>query len=134
MAKRTALDRLDGAISKILADYAEEIEENVGEIVDQVAATGAKALTQKSRETFPDGTGEYAKGWTVEKNGKKHRLLNEPSVIYNEHYSLPHLLEHGHVTRNGTGRTFDETPPHEHIAPVENDLAETFEREVLQKL
>lgn len=134
MAKKTALDGMASAISNMLEEYGSEIEENLGEIADQMAATGARALKQKSREAFPTGTGEYAKGWKAEKNGKKHRLLKKPSVIYNEHYSLPHLLEHGHVTRNGTGRIFPETPPREHIAPVEENLAETFEREVLNKL
>ena len=38
------------------------------------------------------------------------------------------------VTRNGKGRTFPRTPAHEHIAPVADELAEAFEREVLSKL
>jgi len=60
--------------------------------------------------------------------------LSTTVTIYNDHPALPHLLEYGHVTRNGTGRTYAPTPAHAHIAPVEKELVETFEREVVAKL
>ena len=134
MARKTPVDKLADAISDILEEYGEEVTENVGEIADQMAVKGAQALRRKSKEAFPRGTWEYAEGWNAEKNGKKHRLLKEPSVIYNDLYSLPHLLEHGHVIRNGTGRVYGKVPGREHIKPVADALAEAFEREVVSKL
>jgi hypothetical protein len=55
-------------------------------------------------------------------------------IIYNEHPGLPHLLEYGHVSRNGTGRTYGEVPGHEHIQPVEEEMVRDFERKVVEAL
>ncbi|MBR7187094.1 MAG: hypothetical protein IKD53_00915 [Clostridia bacterium] len=129
MARKLALDKLNEAIAGILNEYAGEIAGNVGEIAAQMGQKGAQALRQKSRETV-DGS-EYAKGW---KSQTETGRTGTTAIIYNDHPGLPHLLEYGHVTRNGTGRTFPRTPAHEHIAPVADELTETFEREVLSRL
>ncbi len=136
MARKLALDKLNEAIAGILNEYAGEIAGNVGEIAAQMGQKGAQALRQKSREVFPVDkrrsiTGEYAKGWTYKTEQTR---TGTTDTIYNTHPALPHLLEYGHVTRNGTGRTFPRTPAHEHIAPVADELTETFEREVLSRL
>ena len=133
MARKTAMDKLTADIIAILNKYEDDVTSNVMEIADALAKKGAKALRAKSRETF-NGTGEYAKGWKVETTGKQHRQLTWSSVIYNEHPGMPHLLEHGHVSRNGTKRTFGRVPGYEHIKPVADELVETFEREVVSKL
>ena len=131
MPRKTPIDKLADAISDILEEYAGEIEDNVEEIVEQLGKKGAQAMRAKSREAFPRGTGEYAKGWKSQVNRER---LHTTAVIYNDHPALPHLLEYGHVTRNGTGRVFPDTPAHEHIAPVAEELGNTFEREVLNRL
>lgn len=128
MAK-TAISKLDDAITKILSEYAGRVDENVSEIAADMGRKGAQALKQKSRETV-NGS-EYAKGW---KSQTETSRTGTTAIIYNDHPGLPHLLEYGHVTRNGTGRTFPRTPAHEHIAPVADELTEAFEREVLAKL
>lgn len=129
MAK-TPIDKLNEAISKMLSEYEGQIAGNLGEIVENMGKKGAQALKQKSRESV-NGSGEYAKGW---KSQTTQGRTGATAVIYNDHPGLPHLLEYGHVTRNGTGRTFPRTPAHEHIAPVADEIAETFEKEVLAKL
>lgn len=134
MAAKTPIDKLSDAISEILEEYADDVGTHVSEISEQMARKGVKALRAKSKETFPKGTGEYAKRWKVETEGKKHRQLYWSSIIYNEWAGMPHLLEHGHVIRNGTGRVYGEVRGREHIAPVEEELVEAFEREVVEKL
>ena len=131
MARKTAIDKLTDAISGILEEYAEEIDKNVGEIAEQMGKKGAQALKSKSRETFPKGAGEYAKGWKSQVNRGR---LYTTATIYNDHYSMSHLLENGHVIRNGTGRVYGEVRGHEHIAPIADEIVETFEREVVGKL
>ena len=136
MARLTAMDKLADAISGILEEYAEDVDENVGEIAVEMGKQGAKALRAKSRETFPvegrkKASGDYARGWKSQANRGR---LTTTATIYNDHYSLPHLLEHGHVIRNGTGRVYGEAPGHEHIAPVADEVVKTFEREVLNRL
>lgn len=121
---------MEKAAKRILKGYGEDVKRNVDAITKRMGQAGARALRKKSGEVLK-GTGEYAKGWTY-----AHRQTRRYSktTVFNDHYSLPHLLEHGHVTRNGTGRTYGETPGHEHIRPVAEDMVNTFEKEVIDKL
>ena len=124
MAKAVGLDGLAEALTEILEEYQTEVERGVRECVQRVAKAGVKAL----KETSPRQTGEYAAGWTSEvKEGR----LGATATIYNKDKpGLVHLLEHGHVTRNGTGRTFSRTPAHIHVAPVEDEIAREFEKQI----
>ena len=55
--------------------------------------------------------------------------------IYNaDQPGLTHLLENGHVSRNGTGRTFDPVKAYPHIAPVQKILGEQLEKKLKVKL
>jgi len=131
MAARTPIDKLASAISDILEEYGDEITDNVGEIAEAMGKKGVQALRQESKSKLKTHTGEYARGWKMQVDKGR---LSTTVTLYNDHYSLPHLLENGHVIRNGTGRTYGEVPGREHIAPVNEELVETFEREVVSKL
>lgn len=131
MAGKTPIDKLTRAINGILSEYADEIDDNVGEIAEAMGKQGVQALRQESKSKLKTHTGEYARGWKTQVDKGR---LNTTVTIFNEHYGLPHLLEHGHVSRNGTGREYGEVPGREHIAPVADELVETFEREVMAKL
>lgn len=129
MAKsKSPIDKLKADIAKILAEYEGEITESMQEVTAKVAKKGAQALQRESKEKF-GGTGQYAKGWKVETNGKAHRQLSWTSIIYNETPGLPHLLENGHAKRGG-GRV--EGRPH--IEPVEQEIINEYETEVLNNL
>lgn len=132
----TAVENLNAAIKKILTEYADNLDANIGTIAVEMGQKGAQALRAKSRETFPvDRTrktsGKYASGWTY--TSEKTRM-STVVTIYNKYPSLPHLLEFGHVTRNGTNRTFPKTPAHEHIKPVVDEIIPAFEKEVQGKI
>lgn len=126
MARKVPIDRLTEACSKILAEYGENVQENVADIVKALSKEGAKTVKANARADF-GGTGKYASGWKSRfDNGR----LSAQGIIYNEKVpGLPHLLEHGHANRGG-GRT----PGTVHIAPVEEELVKQFEREVKSKL
>ena len=133
---RKPVDKLNQAIRRILAEYAEDVNHDVEAVAVRMGQRGAAALREKSAQTFPVNknrriSGKYAKGWTSSKEGSR---LGTVVTIYNKVPGLPHLLEYGHVSRNGTGRTFGRVPGHEHIQPVAEELETTFEREVLNKL
>lgn len=130
MVKNTAIEKMSEAVSGILTEYAEDIQGSLDAITKRMGAEGAKALRRKSREAFPGGSGEYAKGWKYEFRKTRREAK---TTIYNEHYSLPHLLENPHAIRNRVG-SYGETPGRPHIRPVAEELVETYEREVVAKL
>ena len=131
MSRKTPLLQLSDAISKILDEYADDIGNNVSEVVEQLGKKGAQALKKESRQQFPKGSGKYARGWKSQVD--KGRLFTT-SVIYNDIAGLPHLLEYGHVIRNGTDRVYGEVAGREYIKPIADKLVETFEQEVMEKL
>lgn len=126
-AKKTPADRLRAEITKILDDYGHNVADNIDAAVKKVARSGAKALRSESRVKFPNGTGEYSKGWKSSVDTKKRTTQG---TIYNEDLpGLPHLLEHGHANRGG-GRT----PGRVHIKPIEQEIIKSFEKEVRVEL
>ena len=125
MAKRKRISPIDlsNAIESLLSEYGEQVYNVVQvELVD-VSNEAVKRL--KGVNKFADGrnpSGKYSADWTAETVNTG--ILQSKRVVYNDkHYRLTHLLEKGHVTRNGTGRTFPRTPAYPHIAPV-NDWAQ----------
>ena len=135
MSNKTPVDKFNKAIQSILAGYAKDVNHDVETVAVKMGQRGAAALREKSAQMFPVKrrkiSGKYAKGWTSTKDGTR---LGTVVTIYNKVPGLPHLLEYGHVSRNGTGRTFGRVPGHEHIQPVAEEIETTFEREVLNKL
>lgn len=130
-ARKTPVEKLNSAISDILSAYEADIQGNLERIVPEIGKKGVQALKAEARKKLNQDTGEYVKGWKYQVNKQR---LSTTVTIYNDHPGLPHLLEYGHVTRNGTKREFLPTPAHPHIKPVADELVETFEREVVSKL
>lgn len=118
-------------VQKLLEEYAEESVEAVTEAVDETRKAAVKRLRAVSRDTF--GAGDYSKGWTsaIEKD-----RLGASAVVYGKTptSSLAHLLEHGHVSRNGTGRTFGRVPAYPHIEEINEWAQEDVIRRVEEKL
>ena len=131
MANRTPVDKLADAISGILDQYEGEVRDNLGEITTQIGKKGVQALRRASKDALKIGSGKYARGWKTQVEKGR---LGTTVIIYNEHPGLPHLLEYGHVSRNGTGRTYGEVPGHEHIQPVAEELVRDFEKKVVEAL
>lgn len=130
MAKVKAND-LSGAVEKILDQYAEDVSGNLEEINKKVAQAGVKELRSASASAV-GGSGKYAKGWAVTVENER---LKKTAVIHHKTMpGLPHLLEHGHITKRNGKRVYPDTPAHPHIADVERNIVENYEREVLSKL
>ena len=125
MSRLTPTDRLQAEVSAILEEYGDEVAENLDEITKEVGKKGAKALRSSSKGSF-GGSGKYARGWTYEVEESR---LNTTVTLYNRTPGLPHLLEHGHAKRGG-GRGAGRS----HIAPVEAELIESYEKEVTSKI
>lgn len=102
-------------VNHILDNYNNDVFYEVSEAIDEVSKEAVRKLKKESKAQFGDG--EYAKGWmrTLEKG-----RLRVAATVHGKKptYQLAHLLEKGHVTRNGTGRTYTPTPAHPHIEAV----------------
>lgn len=124
MSKSVKIDSLSKEISKALESYSDDISE----IVENVANDVGKEAVSELKETSPKKSGSYANGWTLKK-GKSSRNRYSIKIHNKTDYQLTHLLELGHVTRNG-GRT----KPISHIRPVEKKYSEEYEKELEQKI
>ena len=128
-SRKVTIDNLGSEISKILDEYAGNVDENVDEITKKIGRKGAQALKNESLAKFKDSKKHkkrYGQTWTSKAEKKR---LYTSVTIYNSQPGLPHLLEYGHASRNG-GRVMGK----EHISPVEQQLIAEFEREVRSKL
>lgn len=129
MAQKVTVDNLTAAINKILEDYQGEIYENLDQITRQIGQKGVEALKNSSKSTF-DGK-KYASGWAM--IAEKNRLYTTVIIYNKKQAGLAHLLENGHVKANGTGR-YGIWEGRQHILPVEEQLVDEFESEVVQNL
>lgn len=106
-------DELYSEISRAISKEVEEIEESV----EYAAKVCAYELRDNIRADSPQRSGEYKKGWKVTK-------LTYSYVVHNKNKpEITHLLEKGHLKRNGTDRV-DGIP---HIKKNEKHIADKFE-------
>ena len=97
-----------------LSEYSQEVADAIKKAKDEVA----EEAVQELKSTSPVLTGSYAKGW-AKKNTYESKSYNKTD------YQLTHLLEKGHVGRDGR-----RVKAIEHIRPVEEKAAAEFEDKV----
>lgn len=111
------VDQLAAEIAKELAQFSQEVVENVNVSSERVG----KAAVKRLKETSPKDKGDYAKSWAMKTEpavGQPHRRILHVKA---PHYRLTHLLEHGHA-KVGGGRV--EGRPH--IQPAEEEVIREF--------
>lgn len=125
-SKKVGVINLESALKEVLAEYGDEVYNVLGIAVDQVSEEAVKKLQAGGSY---GGTGAYNRDWTatddpVGRSGKK-------KIVHNaDHYRLAHLLEKGHVIRNGTARSYGSTRAFPHIKPVEEWAQQELPRKV----
>ena len=116
---RMSLD-LASQLATALSNFNEDVQKEIESALDEVADEAVEELKANS----PRKTGDYAGDWAVKKDKKNKRVIYQPNE-----YRLAHLLEFGHVKRNG-GRVSGT----EHIKPIEEKVIKGIEEAFIQKL
>ena len=124
-------DALAKAIEDTLRDYVDVTEEAC---VQGVREEANRCVSELRSVGEPEGAGEYGSwaaynaDWAKTRQTSKKGVYSE--VVHNRrHYQLAHLLENGHMLRNGKrSRAF------EHIAPIaeraEGELLSTIKKHI----
>lgn len=119
------IDDLANAVYEEIKNYSEEVEEKVFSELDTVSEKLVNRL--KNNPVIPVKTGKYKKSFYAKTVAKG--IGFKRNVVANKKYQLTHLLERGHATGGGTGRT--KAYPHWEDAQEELDR---LTEEVLDKL
>ena len=116
-------DELTKFLTSAFQQFADGLTAELEDGLSQIGRDTAAEL----RSTSPVGkSGKYRRGWKVSKD--KYRGSFTVSV-HNRQYSLVHLLENGHLNRDGTSRS----KAFPHVAPAQAN-AERKVDELLRKL
>ena len=127
MAQTIEPDDFSDAVSSILNQYGDECRLTLKEAVQTVMKKAVKSLKSSSSGAFKDRTGQYRKGW---KSKVEETRLSVDGVAFNGKMpGLTHLLEFGHAKAGG-GRV----QGFPHISDVNDQTAESFEKELRSKL
>lgn len=130
-------------------DIAELLRETAKQYTDEVVEYIEDGITHIAKEALsevktlspvydgdytpkPDGqklpkfkSGAYKKGWTVTAEKKNGTFK---VTVHNKKYMLVHLLELGHLMRDGTGRIFGEVNPKVHVETAEKHAEEKIDK------
>lgn len=116
----TTINNLDEAIADILEDYSTAITNAVNEQTEKSAGQLKKDVAADS----PVKTGKQKKSWKVTK--EKVAGLDLKAVVHSTDYRKVHLLENGHLTRDGVTRT----KPIRYVSTNEEKIIKQYEQAV----
>lgn len=113
---KTDINGLSDALADVLNDYSTDIREAVNTEIDKAA----KSLKKSISADAPVLTGTQKKSWRVTK--EKLAGGDIKAIVHSTDYRKVHLLENGHITRNGITRT----KPIHYVSKNEQELVEKF--------
>lgn len=113
---KTDINGLSDALADVLNDYSTDIREAVNTEIDKAA----KSLKKSISADAPVLTGTQKKSWRVTK--EKLAGGDIKAIVHSTDYRKVHLLENGHVTRNGITRT----KPIHYVSKNEQEFVEKF--------
>ena len=131
--KKVGILNLQQALDEVLKQYGDDVYKVLDKSVEEVADKATQKLRSVTHWKNSKPNSAYSKDWTVD--SFRAGRLGVSRVVYNDgHARLTHLLEKGHVSRNGTGRTFGKVPAYPHIAPVNDWVVDELQRIVEREI
>lgn len=129
---KVSTNQLAKELLDALGDYTEEVQERVSIAVIAVGKSTANELRNTKQVAGSNVWKTYPSGWkstNIRKKGKQ-----EAKVHNATDYRLTHLLENGHVIKNGTGRTYGRTREFPHIITAEAKAVEELEKKIREAI
>lgn len=122
-------DELVEALAEATRNMTEEVVEEVENGLERIAKETVEEIKRLSPVYKGNSKklkkGDYRKKWKcmIEKERGVTKV-----TIYNQKGALTHLLEHGHLVKNGTGRVLGNADPIPHIEIAQKHAEEKIDR------
>lgn len=118
-------------LNDVLQDYSKEVMDTYNTCGKETADDVVSKLKRVKFGRYDRG--KYSKSWAVKQ--EKSNWGTNSYIIYNKkHYRLTHLLEFGHVVKNGTKRVVGKAGAIPHIKPMEEWVQNQLPKLLVQKL
>lgn len=124
----TGINDFAKAMSEAFEQYSAEAVEASKAAIDRVAKGADEAI--KSHISFRERTGRYRKNMRIVTSHDGLYDRRKTWYVKSPDYRLTHLLEYGHLSRDGTTRV----KPYEHIRYGEEYVRQNLEKEVKRSL
>lgn len=126
---KTDIANLDEAVNEVLEIYCTEVTE----AVDSISEKAAKQLKKDISRDSPVKTGKQKDSWEVTEPTRKtmRRYRGKTFVVHSEDdYRKVHLLENGHLTRDGVTRT----KPIRYVSKNEEKMIQQYQNDVVKAI
>ena len=117
-------DTFDEALTDVLTNYATDLREAINADTEAAAQRLKKAISADA----PVKSGKQKKSWRIAKEYLGGVDLK--TVVHSTDYRKVHLLENGHVTRNGMTRT----KPTYYVSSNAEKIIKEYEEQVAETI
>ena len=100
-AKAISPEQLGLAVSEMLIEWADNQEQEFVKAIDKAA----DACNETAKQYAPVNTGTYRNSFAIDREWQERHHYKATWHVEAPRYRLTHLLENGHLTRDGTHRT-----------------------------